>query len=83
MPNTPKRNEIFSTQLKHEPSMCIVAPSGRTRSEMSRGTPLRSAASRFAGMLATDEQVPSAVRAGGRMFRRMTAAPARPPPMRA
>ena len=80
MPNTPKRNAIFSTQLKHEPSMCIVAPSGRTRSEMSRGTPLSSAASKFVGIVATDEQVPSAVTAGRRICRRMTRTPSFPPP---
>ena len=79
-PNTPKRNATLSTQLKHEPSMCIVAPSGSTRSATSCGMPLSSAASIFAGMVATDEQVPSAVTAGRRMCRRSRRTPSRPPP---
>ena len=63
-PNTPQTKAIFSTQLKHEPSMCMVAPRGMTISATSRLMPVSSAASRLAGMVATDEQVPRDVRAG-------------------
>ena len=37
---------------RHEPSMWIVAPMGMTTSLISRGTPTRSAASRFDGIVA-------------------------------
>ena len=80
MPNTPKRNAIFSTQLKHEPSMCIVAPRGMTMLETSLEMPVSSATSMLVGIVATDEQVPSAVTAGRRMCRRMTRTPSFPPP---
>ena len=36
---------IFSTQLKHEPTMCMVAPKGITISEMSRLMPVCPASS--------------------------------------
>ena len=83
IPNTPKRKETFSTQLKHEPSICMVAPSGITRSATSCGTPLSCAASRLVGIVATEEQVPSAVTAGRKMCSLMTRTPCVPPPKRA
>ena len=56
------------TAARHEPSMWIVAPRGRTISRMSSGMPIFSAASRLAGSAARELPVPNAVRAGGVMF---------------
>ena len=74
---------IFSTQLKHEPSMCMVAPKGITISETSRLMPVCSATSILVGIVATDEQVPRDTTAGLVMCRNMTPGPRRPPPNRA
>ena len=63
--------------------MCMVAPRGMTISATSRLMPVSSAASRLAGMVATDEQVPRDVRAGRAMCRSMAPMPPRPPPSRA
>ena len=62
--------------------MCMVAPRGMTISATSRLIPLRSAASRLEGMVATDEQVPRDTRAGRPMLRSITPGPRRPPPNR-
>ena len=83
MPKTPNRKAIFRVQEKQEPSMCMVAPRGRTISVMSREMPLSSAASMLAGIVAMEEQVPSDVTAGFRMWRNITPGPAAPPPIQA
>ena len=76
-PNTSHTKATFSTQLKHEPSMCMVAPKGITISETSRLMPVCSATSILVGIVATDEQVPRDTTAGLVICRSMTPGPRR------
>ena len=82
-PKTPRTKAIFSTQEKQEPSMCMVAPRGRTMSETSLEMPVASASSMLVGMVATEEQVPRDTTAGFTMWENMTPGPRRPPPNQA
>ena len=83
IPEIPNRNATLTIALIAEPSMCIVAPSGRTISETSLEMPVSCAASIFVGIVATDEQVPNATAAGLNRCLHMTPAPPFPPPKRA
>ena len=82
-PNTPSTKAIFKTQLKQEPSMCMVAPRGSTMSATSLLMPVSAASSMLVGMVATDEQVPSDTTAGLVMWRNMVFTPPLPPPNQA
>ena len=79
----PNRNATLTIALIAEPSMCIVAPIGRTMSRTSLEMPVSSAASMLVGMVATEEQVPNAVMAGANRCLNMTLAAPLPPPKRA
>src|ERR1035438_5059247 len=63
--NNPKSTAILRTAERQEPSMWIVEPIGMTISRISVGTPTRSAASKFTGMVAMLLQVARAVIAAG------------------
>ena len=82
-PNTPQTKAIFKTQLKQEPSMCMVAPRGQTISATSLEMPVASASSRLVGMVATLEQVPRDTIAGRAMCLNMVLTAPLPPPKRA
>ena len=62
-----------------EPSIWQVAPIGITTKLTSRGTPIRSHASICPGIAAAELLVPSAVKAGVRMFLKYAFPPFVPP----
>jgi len=68
MEKMPNRKAILSTAARHEPSMCIVAPTGITTLLISAGTPILAAACRFSGRVAIELPVASDVTAGGIML---------------
>ena len=83
LPNMPKRKATLMMALMALPSMCMVAPMGRTMSLTSLEMPVSSATSMLVGMVATEEQVPKDTAAGRNRCRNMTRAPPFPPPNRA
>ena len=83
MPNTPNRNATLMMADMAEPSMCMVAPRGRTMSLTSLLMPVSSATSMLVGMVATEEHVPKDTAAGRNSLENMTFAPPAPPPNRA
>ena len=83
MPKMPNRNATFTMADIDEPSMCIVAPRGRTMSVTSLWMPVSSATSMFVGIVATEEQVPNDTAAGRKSLENMTFAAPLPPPKRA
>ena len=80
IPNIPKRKATLRIADIDEPSICIVAPIGRTISVTSLGTPDSCATSILVGMVATDEHVPNAVTAGLNRCENITDIPFLPPP---
>src|SRR5699024_5216352 len=81
--NTPNTKAIFNIAERQEPSICIVAPSGKTVSLMSYGTPILLAAWRFVGNAAILLPVPSEVAAGSRIFFQNRVTPFFPPAIKA
>ena len=79
-PNTPKRNATLMMADMAEPSMCMVAPMGRTMSVTSLEMPVSSATSMLVGMVATEEHVPKETAAGRNSLENMIFAPPLPPP---
>ena len=64
----PNKNAIFVIADSTEPSMCMVAPMGRTMLLISSGTPIFLQASMFTGRVATELWVAKAVTAGLKIF---------------
>ena len=79
-PKTPNKKDIFRIDDMQVPSICIVAPRGRTSSRTSLATPICSVEVRFTGMVAMDEHVARDVTAGLKMFLKKTLTPVIPHP---
>ena len=83
LPKMPNRKATLMMADMAEPSMCMVAPRGRTMLVTSLEMPVSSAASMLVGMVATEEQVPKDTAAGLNRCLNMTFTAPLPPPNRA
>ena len=83
VPNNPTKNIILNTESIIEPSLWKLVPKDTTVPDISSDIPIFLAASRFTGIHAADEHVPTAVTVDGIIFFQNIFNPLLPPAIKA